>query len=161
MRATATCDDMGVDGRRETRVRAEPRRDRVFEVHLSGEVTARDVGLALRGVRLVEHPLRTVVRVRLRDQAALGRLLRRVRGFGLEVVGLRNVSAGLYEQTLAGGVGPVLRNALTPCTLGPSRVCTVVHTVVPAERDLVDVVADLDARGLVIEEAFEALIRRG
>ena len=61
-------------------------------------------------------------------------------------------SAGdVYELTLAGGLGPALRATFRPWSTAPSRVCTVVRTEAPADVDLVDLMADLDAQGLEVE----------
>lgn len=57
----------------------------------------------------------------------------------------------VYELTLAGGVGPVLRKALRPFGTPHAHVCTVVRAEPPPGVDLVDLMAELDAHGLQVE----------
>jgi hypothetical protein len=57
----------------------------------------------------------------------------------------------VYELTLAGGVGPVLRKALRPFGTPHAHACTVVRAQPPPGVDLVDLLAALDAHGLQVE----------
>jgi hypothetical protein len=62
-----------------------------------------------------------------------------------------NSPGDVYELTLAGCLGPALRATFRPWSTASSRACTVVRTEVPADVDLVDLMADLDAQGLEVE----------
>ena len=57
----------------------------------------------------------------------------------------------VYELTLAGGVGPVLRKAFRPFGTSRAHVCTVVRAEAPPGVDVVDLMAELDAHGLQVE----------
>ncbi|HEU4947663.1 MAG TPA: hypothetical protein VFT31_10955 [Kribbella sp.] len=59
--------------------------------------------------------------------------------------------AAVYELTVVGALGPVLRMALEPCATASSQLQTILRTKLPADRDLVDLVALLESRGLQIE----------
>lgn len=64
-------------------------------------------------------------------------------------------SDALFEVTIAGSLGPLLRFALSPCRTAPPQESTVLRVAQPAGRDLVDLVDRLQHRGLVVEDAFE------
>jgi hypothetical protein len=59
----------------------------------------------------------------------------------------------VYELTLAGGLGAVFRSALRPHDVTRSDVCTVLRAGAEGE-DLVDLVRELHARGLNVEDVF-------
>jgi hypothetical protein len=60
----------------------------------------------------------------------------------------------VYELTIAGTIGPVLRGALAPYASATSEVHTVIRADV-AQGDLVDLVLMLQARGLEIADIHE------
>ena len=68
---------------------------------------------------------------------------------------MRNPTAdhldSVFELTLAGDIGPVLRKAFGACGASAAHVCTVVRAKAPRAVDLVDLMADLDAHGLQVE----------
>ncbi len=64
-------------------------------------------------------------------------------------------AALVYELTIAGGIGPVVRNALRPQVAEPPRLFTILRTGALSGRDLVDLVLLLHSRGLDIEGIFE------
>ena len=65
---------------------------RAYEVRLTGEASEGELEAALGGVSRVRHETRTVVSGRCTDRAALYRLLRLARSYGLEVLEFRVVS---------------------------------------------------------------------
>lgn len=64
-------------------------------------------------------------------------------------------SALVYELTIAGGIGPIVRNALRPQVAEPPRLFTILRTGALSDRDVVDLVLLLHSRGLDIECIFE------
>jgi hypothetical protein len=56
----------------------------------------------------------------------------------------------VYELTVVGALGPVLRHALEPCGSAPPELHTVLRAGMPAHADLVDLVLLLDSTGLEI-----------
>jgi hypothetical protein len=62
-----------------------------------------------------------------------------------------SASGEVYELTLAGGLGPVLRTAFRPWSTSVAHVCTVVRTEAPPDVDLVDLMTNLNAQGLEVE----------
>jgi hypothetical protein len=58
----------------------------------------------------------------------------------------------VYELTIVGSVGPVLRDVLRPHSVATAEVHTIVCAALPGDRDLVDLVEMLAARGLEITE---------
>jgi hypothetical protein len=63
----------------------------------------------------------------------------------------------VYEFTVVGPIGPVLREALKPCRTGPAQVHTIVRT--RAHTDLVDLALWLQAHGATV--AAIAVLGRG
>lgn len=63
--------------------------------------------------------------------------------------------AALYELTVSGPIGPVLRSALRPYATAPSRACTILRTAVIPRDAVLDLVLLLDRRGLDVEVVFE------
>jgi hypothetical protein len=61
----------------------------------------------------------------------------------------------IFEVTIAGSLGPLLRFALSPCRATPTQEYTLLRVAQPPERDLVDLVDRLQHKGLVVEDAFE------
>lgn len=59
---------------------------------------------------------------------------------------------GVFELTVEGALGPVLRCALRPSTVEESHTCTTVRTA--GDCDLTGLVELLDSNGLVIEEVW-------
>jgi hypothetical protein len=57
----------------------------------------------------------------------------------------------VYEVTLAGVLGPVLREAFKPWNASSAHACTVVRAEMSPDVGLVDLVADLDAQGFEVE----------
>ena len=57
-----------------------------------------------------------------------------------------------YELMLEGRLGPVLRKALENSKVARTGVSTVIRTSSTDDRDLVDLVRQLDARGLTIQD---------
>jgi len=60
----------------------------------------------------------------------------------------------IYEFTVAGSLGPVLRCALRPHQ-GYAQTCTILRARTSADKDLVDLVMLLQAKGL----RFDRLLR--
>ncbi len=67
--------------------------DRVYEVRVSGLVPADLLAGELVETEVVGHEMRTVVSIRLTDQAELHAFLHRLRTYGLELVEIRRVSS--------------------------------------------------------------------
>jgi hypothetical protein len=67
-------------------------RGRSYEVRLSGELSQDEVDAAFDHFELVRREATTVMRGRIADQAALHRVLRLARAYGLEVVEIRLVT---------------------------------------------------------------------
>jgi hypothetical protein len=67
---------------------------------------------------------------------------------------------GLYELTVAGAIGPVLRFALKPHKIAPTQMCTILRTRASADRDLVDLMVMLESRGLEVEDVSRVDPRR-
>jgi hypothetical protein len=65
-----------------------------------------------------------------------------------------------YELMLEGRLGPVLRKALQNSMVARTGVSTVIRTSSTDERDLVDLVRQLDARGLTIQNIGRVRRRR-
>lgn len=57
----------------------------------------------------------------------------------------------VFELTVEGEVGPVLRSALRPSCVAEGRPCTILRTTASADTDLTDLVKLLDSEGLKIE----------
>jgi hypothetical protein len=146
----------------------------VFEVRVRGLVPDELVP-RLDAVEVVSHELRTSFLGHFADQAELHGFLARLRAFGLEVVEVRrrvepparvapaapddkgggggvgarpNRAGVVYEVTVEGALGPVLRRALRlECSEG-----TVASTTLRAAAgDLPGLVALLESHGQVIE----------
>jgi hypothetical protein len=62
----------------------------------------------------------------------------------------------LYELTISGPIGPVIRSALRPHATAPSRACTIVRTAAIRRDAVLDLVLLLDRCGLDVEGVFEA-----
>jgi hypothetical protein len=58
----------------------------------------------------------------------------------------------VYELTIVGAVGPVLRDALRPHAVSSAELRTIVSADLPGNHDLVDLVGILASRGIEIEE---------
>lgn len=54
----------------------------------------------------------------------------------------------VYEFTVVGPIGPVLREALKPCRAGPAQLQTIVRT--RAHKDVVDLALWLQAHGATV-----------
>jgi hypothetical protein len=67
----------------------------------------------------------------------------------------------VYELTLAGAIGPVLRFALKPHQVAQTQICTILRTRASADRDLVDLMLRLESRGLKVEDVSRVDTRRG
>lgn len=65
-------------------------------------------------------------------------------------------TTAVYELTIAGAIGPVLRSVLAPCRATPAQDCTIIRTTTRTPTDLVDLVLRLHDRGLVVDDIFEA-----
>jgi len=63
----------------------------------------------------------------------------------------------VYELTIAGAIGPVLRSALAPCQAATTQRSTRLRTSGRSHTDLVDLVQRLHERGLVVEEIVETV----
>jgi hypothetical protein len=63
----------------------------------------------------------------------------------------------VYELTIAGAIGPVIRSVLAPCRATPAQDCTIIRTTTRTPTDLVDLVLRLHDRGLVVDDIFEAV----
>jgi hypothetical protein len=57
----------------------------------------------------------------------------------------------IYELTVAGAIGPVLRYALRPHRVARMQVCTILRWA-PEDRDLADVMLLLESKGLTVED---------
>jgi hypothetical protein len=57
----------------------------------------------------------------------------------------------IYELTVAGALGPVLRCALRPHKVAQMQVCTILRWTA-ADRDVVDVMLLLESKGLTVED---------
>ena len=66
----------------------------------------------------------------------------------------------IYEFTIAGALGPVLRAALQPHDACNSQKCTIMRVERNASRDIVDLVAVLNAKGLKVEEVSKVIDAR-
>ena len=64
-------------------------------------------------------------------------------------------TGAVFEVTIAGSLGPLLRFALSPCRARPTQEYTLLRVAQPPERDLVDLVDRMQHKGLVVEDAFE------
>jgi hypothetical protein len=58
----------------------------------------------------------------------------------------------MYELTVAGAIGPVLRSALKPHKVERTQICTILRAGASADRDLVDLMLMLESRGLKVED---------
>ena len=63
----------------------------------------------------------------------------------------------VYELTIAGAIGPVLRSALAPCRATITQRSTRLRTSARSHRDVVDLVLRLQQQGLVVEEIVETV----
>jgi len=61
----------------------------------------------------------------------------------------------LYELTVSGPIGPMLRSALRPYATAPSQFCTILRTAVIPRDAVLDLVLLLDRCGLDVEGVFE------
>lgn len=59
----------------------------------------------------------------------------------------------VYELTIKGGMGPVIRSALTPPAVSRSDVCTILR-VGASGRDLADLLLLIQEKGLTVEGVF-------
>ena len=59
----------------------------------------------------------------------------------------------VYELTIKGGMGPVIRSALTPSGVSRSDICTIVR-VGASGRDLADLLLLIQEKGLTVEGVF-------
>jgi hypothetical protein len=64
----------------------------------------------------------------------------------------RRESGSVYEVTVLGALGPVLRRAIEPCTTAPVECQTIVRACVAGCADLVELVQLLESGGLQIAE---------
>jgi hypothetical protein len=62
----------------------------------------------------------------------------------------------VYELTIIGSIGPMLRSALAPCQATSPHESTLLRAW-SGELDLVDLVTRLHAQGLEVEDAFETV----
>jgi hypothetical protein len=62
--------------------------------------------------------------------------------------GSREPLPEVYEVTVVGPIGPVLREALKPCRTGPAQLETIVRT--RAQKDVVDLALWLQAHGATV-----------
>jgi hypothetical protein len=58
----------------------------------------------------------------------------------------------VYELTLAGAIGPMLRCALRPHEVARTQLCTILRARGSADGDLVDLMLLLESRGLQVED---------
>jgi hypothetical protein len=58
----------------------------------------------------------------------------------------------IYELTVAGALGPVLRCALRPHKVARTQLCTILRIRPSADRDLVDLMERLESRELKVED---------
>lgn len=63
-------------------------------------------------------------------------------------------AAGVYELTVTGDLGDVLRWAVRPHGVTRAGTTTVLHAVVSHRRDLVDLLATLDAHDVTLQDVF-------
>lgn len=61
----------------------------------------------------------------------------------------------VYELTVKGSLGPVLRNALCPAAATVPTGCTIVRTGVGSEADVAELVRALQAKGFDVEGIFD------
>ena len=61
----------------------------------------------------------------------------------------------VYELMVTGGLGPVIRSALTPSGVVRSEVCTILRVGDASGRDLVDLLRLIQEQGLTVEDMFE------
>ena len=66
--------------------------ERVYEVRVNGLVPSDLLTGELAEIEVVGHEMRTVVSVRISDQAALHAFLHRLRTYGLELVEIRRLA---------------------------------------------------------------------
>ena len=66
----------------------------------------------------------------------------------------------MYELTVAGAIGPVLRCALKPHKVEKTQICTILRAGASADRDLVDLMLMLESRGLKVEDVSRVDTRR-
>jgi len=66
------------------------------------------------------------------------------------------VPMAVYELTIAGAIGPVLRSVLAPCLATPAQDCTIIRATTRTPIDLVDLVLRLHDRGLDVDDIFAA-----
>jgi hypothetical protein len=62
-------------------------------------------------------------------------------------------ASAVYELTIRGGMGPVIRSALTPHGVSRSEVCTILRAGASG-RDLVDLLLLIEEKGLTVEGVF-------
>lgn len=58
----------------------------------------------------------------------------------------------VYELTVAGALGPVLRSALAPCFVAQTEPQTVLRANVHDDGDLIDLLRLLESRGLDVAD---------
>jgi hypothetical protein len=68
--------------------------------------------------------------------------------------------SAVYELTVAGAIGPVLRCALKPHKVERTQICTILRAGASADRDLVDLMLILESRGLNVEDVSRVDTRR-
>jgi hypothetical protein len=61
----------------------------------------------------------------------------------------------VYELTIVGALGPAFCQALKPHRAAPCEAQTIVRAQVPEDRDLVDVLGALEARGVEVADIVE------
>lgn len=64
-------------------------------------------------------------------------------------------SSVVYELTIVGALGPAFCHALKPFRAALCEAQTILRAEVPEERDLVDLLGALEARGLEVREIVE------
>jgi hypothetical protein len=58
----------------------------------------------------------------------------------------------IYELTVAGAIGPVLRSALKPHQVARTKICTILRAGGSTDRDLLDLMLLLESRSLNVED---------
>jgi len=62
--------------------------------------------------------------------------------------------AAVFELTITGEVGPVLRQAMSPHRVVRSDICTILYARSDAVGDLEGLLLALEQRGLTVEDMF-------